>query len=920
MPDNFVTSIAQTPDGYIWIGTYNGLARFDGSRFVIFNPANTPQLGHARIYKVLVDAQGTLWINTYDGSLTTYSQGTFTREWQGHGKDSSEAWLVSSDAYEIIFAFRSGLLLRRSVAAGESGAWRVLEPPGTPPGAVYCQDQAGTLWCSTLDGKLWRIIDDRFELLAGENGLRGREIHWLASDLSKRIWVGTEKEMARWDGQRFQDMNPADEPDLNVASLFFTQDGGAVVAANGRLRKWLDRTWVAELNAEPDLMQEQELWPVLHQDREGGLWQVSQGMGIFHLTPDNVSEQITMAEGLLGDHTTCCLEDQEGNFWIGLGRGGVARLRKKHFETIGMPAGLPPHPAVSVCEDGDHALWIGTYGGGLNRWQNGLLTNFHISTSNASDFVFSVYPDSPGRLWLSAGMEDIYTFQAGQLTRAPRGVHGIKCILVDSRHRTWLGKNRGVDCWADGKLAEWDPHHASIPKAVRTLAEDRQGVIWAGCDDENIYRFDPAGPRPFQLPQFSGPQAVWSLLADADGSLWIGTSAGGLLHYEAGRFSRFTSKDGLPDDMICQILDDQHGNLWIGSHHGICRVSKASLNAFAAGQATTLICSIYDRSDGLPGLNCSDMYQPAAWRGHDGKLWFATDKGVVGVQPEEVPRNLTPPRVVIEEFWANGEKQPTSLPGNNSGAVKLKIPPGQQDFGRICLHRALSLTDADKIHFRYRLEGFDSGWVDAGSRRWVQYNYLKPGTYRFRVAACNNDGVWNETGTAIDLQILPHFWETSWFLAGLGLVLIAGAASVARFVSHRGLRREVVRLEHQREIEQDRARIARDIHDHIGSGLTQINLLNELMLGDATVRLPDRVAQITGVTCELMRTMDEIVWAVNPKNDTLDSLMGYLCDFAGEYLRARQKSACASTCPPRCPPGISLRNGGTIFFWRSRKS
>ena len=326
------------------------------------------------------------------------------------------------------------------------------------------------------------------------------------------------------------------------------------------------------------------------------------------------------------------------------------------------------------------------------------------------------------------------------------------------------------------------------------------------------------------------------------------------------------------------------GNLWIGSHHGIFRVSKTSLARFRRRmKPRVLSCSVYNLSDGLPSLQCSEMYQPSAWRGHDGQLWFATAKGVVAVRPGEVPVNSRPPPVVIEEFWADGEIQ-TPLPdGTNSGAGKLKIPPGKQDFKFV--YTALSLTDADKIHFRYQLEGFDSGWVDAGSRRWVQYNYLKPGTYRFRVTACNNDGIWNETGTAIDLQMLPHFWETSWFLAGLGLALIAGAASVARFVSHRGLRRKLVRLEYQRNLEQDRARIARDIHDHIGSGLTRINLLNELMLGDPTSRLPDRVGQITGVTCELMRTMDEIVWAVNPKNDTLDSLMGYLCDFAGEYLR-----------------------------------
>jgi ligand-binding sensor domain-containing protein/signal transduction histidine kinase len=882
LPDNFVTSVVQTPDGYLWIGTYNGLSRFDGSRFVTYKPEDTPALGHPRIVKLFLDAQGTLWINTYDGSLTSWRNGVFTREWSGKKKGVSEAWLVAGNSRELAFAFRSGLLIRRSLAPGASNAWSVLEPPGQPPGAFYCEDHTGALWCSTLDGKLWRIINDQFELLPSGGGLRGQDVHWLAADLAGRIWVGTEKEMALWNGSRFQDMSPAGEPELDVASLFFTGDGGILVAANGRLRKYLNRRWVAELKTEPDLMQEQQLQPVSYEDHEGGLWQVSRGLGIFHIRPDGVSEQITVTNGLPGDHTTCWLEDQEDNIWVGLGNGGLARLRKQHFEVIGMPDGRPATPAKSVCEDQTGALWIGTYGGGLIRQQQGRLTHFPIPTQNPGDFVFSIFPDSGGQLWISAGMEDTFIFQDGRLKPAPVAVHGVKSILVDRQRRTWLGRKDGVDCWADGKLREWNSHNGSIAKPVRALAEDRQGVIWIGADDGNIYRFDGGGFQAFPLPEVPPHQAIWSLLADADGTLWVGTSDAGLLHFEAGHFTRFTSKDGLPDDMICQILDDQHGNLWIGSHAGICRVSKTSLHAFASGKAAAIACSVYGRSDGLPTLQCSDMYQPSAWRGHDGKLWFATAKGVVGVQPDEVPVNSRPPPVVIEEFLVDGHTQarPDEFETNTAG---FKVSPGRQNFE---FHfTALSLTDADKIHFRYQLEGFDPGWIEAGTRRWVQYNYLKPGTYRFRVIACNNDGLWNETGASVNVHILPHFWETWWFPTLLGLALVTIVAGLARYISHRGLRRELVRLAHQRDIEQDRSRIARDIHDNIGSGLTRINLLNELLLGDPAGQLPHRIAQITEVTCELMRAMDEIVWAVNPKNDTLDSLMSYLCDFADEYLR-----------------------------------
>jgi signal transduction histidine kinase/ligand-binding sensor domain-containing protein len=890
LPDNFVTSIVQMPDGYLWIGTYNGLARFDGARFVTFNPGNTPQLGHARVVKLFLDAQGTLWINTYDGSLTSWRDGVFTREWDGAGKGISEAWLVVSNAREIVFAFRSGLLITRSLMPGQPNDWQILKAPVNeqavpsptqPHGATYCQDGTGCLWCSTLDGNLWRIKAGRYELIPKNAGLRGHVASWLAADLSGRIWVGTEKELAAWDGNRFEDMAPPGESDLDVASLAFTKDGEVLVGANGRLRKWFNRKWVAEFKAWPDLMEEKQFHSSLYEDGQSGLWRVSRGMGIFHIDPNGVSQEISVADGLPGDHTTCWLEDHEGNYWVGLGNGGLVRLREKHFEALA--AGKPASPATSVCQDQSGALWVGTYGGGLDRWENGHVDNFQVPTDKWGSFIFSIYPDAQGRLWMSAGMEDLIKFQAGKFEQPPFAVHAIKSILIDTKGRVWLGRKDGLDLWADGKLREWTPFNGPISTPVRALAEDGQGSIWLGAEDANIYRFDGGELRSFSLPPYPGHQGIWSLLADADGTLWIGTADAGLLHLAGGRFIRFTSKDGLPDDLICQILDDHRGNLWLGTHHGICRVSKTALTAFATGKTPAICCSIYGRSDGLPTSQCSSMYQPSAWRGADGELWFGTDRGVVGVKPEEVPVNLQPPPVVIEELLVGGKDQ--ELPqGHDARPATLKISPGSENFE--FHYTALSLTDSDKIQFRYKLEGFDSDWINPGERRWTQYNYLKPGTYRFRVIASNNDGVWNQTGASLDVQVLPHFWETLWFLVLLGLASLGSAAGIAHIVSHRGLRRELERLERQRDIERDRTRIARDIHDHIGSGLTRINLLNELLLSDPAGMLPGRIRQITDVSCELMGAMDEIVWAVNPKNDTMESLMSYICDFAGEYLQA----------------------------------
>ncbi len=311
---------------------------------------------------------------------------------------------------------------------------------------------------------------------------------------------------------------------------------------------------------------------------------------------------------------------------------------------------------------------------------------------------------------------------------------------------------------------------------------------------------------------------VHCLCADPDGTIWIGTADNGLCRYREGKFSAINKDEGLPASGIVHIVDDGIGDFWLGSEHGILRVSKKELNRCADGLERTIHCLNYGTAEGLASQSCPGGFQPGACMASDGRLWFPTMKGIAIVDPTDVTTNRAAPPVVIEEFTVDGKA--VAQPGAH-------IPPGQQRFE--LRYTGLSFAAPDRVCFKYKLDGLESDWVDAGTRRVVSYSYLKPGKYDFHVIACNNDEVWNETGASLEFFVEPHFWQTWWFLAigaASGMGIVGGGVSMA---AQRRERRKLQQLEKQQAVEKERARIARDIHDDLGASLTRISMLSQTM-------------------------------------------------------------------------------------------
>ena len=877
LPSSTVTSIVQTPDGYLWVGTYNGLARFDGARFVTFDPVNQPDLSQTRVQGLYLDVNGTLWINTFRGGLTSYRADVFHREWPDQSAYDMHTMLVDSSSNRVTFVTQYGEVLRRNPAV-TNGTWSVVSPTAGSRPIFQCTDATGTLWFLTRDGHILQFTNGGFKPLPTDGGLAGSHIYTLVADAHGRVWAGAENEIACWTGQQFKAMTPTNSAaDIQPLQLFPMKSGALWVLDGERLRKMEGRAWVAEAAPWRGLLGAASGRAMgVHEDRAGGLWFNHYGNGLFHILPDDSFQRLTTRDNLPGNRVGAWFQSRDGGIWVGVDHGGLARLHDRWFHVIGRAEGLPARTALSVCGETNGAVWIGTAGGGLGIWKDGKVTHYPVGPSASANFVFSIAPRPAGGAWLSASEgEDLFQYVDGRIQRVSWDVHGIKAILLDRRGRLWMGLKAGFAWWAGDTRQIVNTNAAGALPAIRALAETPDGTIWAGADDGTIFRCTPEKLEPFRAPDALAGQPVYSLYADASGVVWAGTFRGGLVRFKNGRFSRIGAQQGLPMDVISQIQEDRHGRLWLGTHQGICCVDKSALNACADGRVASVDYVAYSRHDGLPALECSDGYQPASWHGPDGRLWFTTVRGVVWVNPDELTAKSPPPPVRVEELRVDGE--PVEL-----NADKIIVPPGhsQYDFR----FTALSFDAGDRARFRYQLAGFDSGWVDADTRRTAHYGPLPPRNYRFHVIACNSDGIWNDTGASVTLAVQPYFYQTGWFSVLVGVSVIGAVIFAARRLATRKYRRKLAQMEKQHAVERDRARIAKDIHDDIGAGLTQITLLTELARREPE-QTNTNLERITQSARMLTKAMDEIVWAVDPQHDTFAGLMDYISAYAEDFLR-----------------------------------
>jgi signal transduction histidine kinase len=384
------------------------------------------------------------------------------------------------------------------------------------------------------------------------------------------------------------------------------------------------------------------------------------------------------------------------------------------------------------------------------------------------------------------------------------------------------------------------------------------------------------------------------LYLDTLHTLWIGTAGGGLNWLKSGQITRFTTREGLPDNTVSQILEDAAGRLWMGGNRGIACVNKRALQNLASGGITTLYPQVYGLAEGMPSEECTSGFFPAALRSKSGLLWFSTTKGVVSIDASHYLPAESSPRVMLEQVLVDGEPV-AELPAGDAGGSpelapaadpnRLNIPPGRHRLE--LLYTGLGFDSPEQTRFRYRLEGLDTDWTDAGTRRVALYNYVPPGNYRFRVTGCDSEGVWTDKGADLALNVARHFWQMGWVLALASLGLTVSAAGTVRMWEKRKSQRRLKRLEQERALERERTRIAQDLHDEMGAKLCRISFLSEhaRRIDHLPTELQQQISSISDASREVLHSLDEIVWAVNPQNDSLEHLASYIGQYAQDYFQ-----------------------------------
>ncbi|HVE56233.1 MAG TPA: two-component regulator propeller domain-containing protein [Pyrinomonadaceae bacterium] len=796
LPQNSVYGIVQTKDGYLWLATVDGLARFDGARFTVFNKSNSAGIVNNRFLNLFESADGDLWAGTEESGAVRYQGGRFEHFRAEVGFPESVVWIESdtSGDGEIIHAYD-----RTVRFTGRKGS--PFEPDANIPlPAGAARSSSVKIFCR-FNG------ENKFS----ECFINGR---WQSFSLPDRLSEGKFLSVAlelNTDGSPKLRFVPTAAQASNGIAWLITADGRIAEAENGRVTRFFDGR--DGLPKYPLYFITGARLALVAKDEEGALWLVD--------LPSMQKELLLRKDAvppplLKSAETFSTYADGEGDLWFGTSRDGLFRARKQIVTPYSEAEGIAKKTVYPVYQDRAGTIWGGS--DGLYKNENG---RFVFIESTANFLVNAIGEDGAGRLLISnfgalyvRDNNEFVPFEPGKIP----AIGLIFAIHADRENALWIGGDGGLRRFKDGVLKSFTTADGLAGNNVKTIIEAKSGGLWIGTYD-GLSRFENGRLQSWREADGLPSRTVRALYEDADGALWIGSYDGGLARFKNGQFTRYNTKTGLPNDGAFQILEDDDRNFWISSNRGIYRVKRDELNDFADGRIARVNAVAYGKSDGMLNAECNGGRSPAGVRARDGRLWFPTQDGLAVIDPQNIKTNSQPPPVVIETIKIDNNEAEF-----DKQRSEINIEPAQQNFE--IAYTALSFINSENLRFKYKLEGLDDDWIDAGTRRLAYFSHVPPGDYTFRVIAANSDGVWNERGATLKITVSPPFYRTWWFLS-LSVFSLFG---LAFFI----YRRRISRLQRAKKDqesfsrrliesqENERKRIAGELHDSLSQNLVII--------------------------------------------------------------------------------------------------
>jgi signal transduction histidine kinase/ligand-binding sensor domain-containing protein len=845
LPDDSVTAVLQTRDGYLWVGTAGGLARFDGLRFAGMSPQTLKSNTTVCVTALCEDATGQLWIGTQDNGLLCYQGGIVRvcsgREGFGHQTINS----IAEDTGGALWVGTPSGLTRLDKASVVHFSSR----DGLPNDFVSNVNvtHSGTLLITTRGG-MCQFTNEHLESVPFRTDSPGRSPESLGvyEDRRGNRWAFGDTYLVNLtDGKHLNHFGSGDAASTRIWSLCEGRNGELWIGASGKgLYCFVDGKFVTPTLHNGEISSDVR---AICEDRQGNLWLGTHGDGLVRLQPRNVTA-LDASAGLPNRPPVCLSINSQGHAWIGFDRAGVYEGSAGNFAQV--PALPSLHNLVSsVCAGPDSSLWVGTPGAGLYFIEK--QRSLHLTTSDglSDNDIVSLASDSDGAIWI------------GTSARLHRITNGVVATF--------------------GELE-------GLPESPATaMLADRKSGLLIGFENGAVFRENRGQFHRLGGAVVTGEKAIRALAEDSDGRIWMGNSAGRLGCLIGNRFIAWNLPQGGADKSVLGITTTDGGDLWFSTEGSVYSVTPKELNGWLSGQAA-LRPQLVFRADSVPSVSAPYGW-PRAVKSFDGALWFATDSGIVTVGAANRVTDASPPPVLIEEVLVNGQELSHSF--SNAPAKSPSLPARfPSDVRSLDIHfTALDLSAPEKIRFRHRLDGSDSDWVVDNdlTPRQVRFGHLAYGPYTFHVQAGYADQPWFEKEASFHFVIPTPLWRTQWAIT---IYVIAGlifAGAITRVILARRFRRRLATLAAQQAMERERMRIARDMHDEIGSKLTKISFMTERAKRELQGQEPvaRKLDSIAGTSRDLLQTLDEIVWAVNPHNDTLEHLAAYLGQYATEYLQ-----------------------------------